>query len=438
MVDIEPMLTYDLSHIGIKTIYNILIVLYITYICPIYSILNYNIKTEKSAIKEVADQFICIAKPIIYKVSKEDLNMSKNIMYMPNHLSVSDFFIEPIVSHYNSKYIGLNKMRIIFPFLGLLTMFSDYCIYISGEKKKEEVVKTLKRIEELRIQDTTKNLSLYPEGMRRPHRPYVSEQLKKGFIYHSFEHSIPIQIIHTTNKDYAIDDEKLKINSNMKLFTYYSPLVDPLQLKKKFEKREKREYTKDDYYNDFYKIWSKVWKRMDKYRIDMYRKQGMSYDEAIQKIDDIVESELKKKKISVIKNEIWGEDKEISKTFVFIRNFLWGLIYYGIYKAIGFIFELFFKFKKCRSDASANANADASSSSNGSNTCATGITSMLEKLICFQKMCAPSASSASSASPPPSMTNIINETICSPECSPKSKGGGGGGGFPQFLLNLNL
>jgi 1-acyl-sn-glycerol-3-phosphate acyltransferase len=423
MVDIEPMLTYDLSQFGIKTIYNILIVLYITYIRPIYSILNYNIKTEKSAIKEVADQFICMAKPTIYKVSKEDLNMSRNIMYMPNHLSVSDFFIEPIVSHYNSKYIGLNKMRIIFPFLGLLTMLSDYCIYISGEKKKEEVVKTLKRIEELRIQDTTKNLSLYPEGMRRPHRPYVSEQLKKGFIYHSFEHSIPIQIIHTTNKDYAIDDEKLKININMKLFTYYSPLVDPLKLKKKFEKREKREYTKDDYYNDFYKIWSKVWKRMDKYRIDMYRKQGMSYDEAIQKIDDIVESELEKKKISVIENEIWGEDKEISKTFVFIRNFLWGLIYYGIYKAIGFIFELFFKFKKCRRDASASADAgaSASSSSNGSNTCATGIASMLEKLICFQKMCAPSAPSAS---PPPSMTNIINETICSPECSPKSKGVG--------------
>lgn len=436
MVDIEPMLTYDLSQFGIKTIYNILIVLYITYICPIYSILNYNIKTEKSAIKEVADQFICITKPTIYKVSKEDLNMSKNIMYMPNHLSVSDFFIEPIVSHYNSKYIGLNKMRIIFPFLGLLTMFSDYCIYISGEKKKEEVVKTLKRIEELRIQDTTKNLSLYPEGMRRPHRPYVSEQLKKGFIYHSFEHSIPIQIIHTTNKDYAIDDEKLKINNNMKLFTYYSPLVDPLQLKKKFEKREKREYTKDDYYNDFYKVWSKVWKRMDKYRIDMYRKQGMSYDEAIQKIDDITESELKKKKISVIKNEIWGEDKEISKTFVFIRNFLWGLIYYGIYKAIGFIFELFFKFKKCRSDACVSAGAR--SSSNGSNTSANGIASMLEKIICFQKMCTPSASCASSASPTPSMTNIINETICSPECSPKSKGLGGGGGFPQFLVNLNL
>jgi len=165
MVDIEPMLTYDYSQIGIKTIYNILIVLYITYIHPIYSILSYNVKTEKSAIKEVSDKFINITKPTIYKVSKDDLNMSKNIMYMPNHLSVSDFFIEPLITHCNSKYIGLNKMRIIFPFLGLLTMFTDYCIYISGERKKEEVVKRLKRIEEIRIQNTSKNLSLYPEGM---------------------------------------------------------------------------------------------------------------------------------------------------------------------------------------------------------------------------------------------------------------------------------
>jgi 1-acyl-sn-glycerol-3-phosphate acyltransferase len=412
MVDIEPMLTYDYSQIGIKTIYNILVVLYITYIYPIYSILNYNVKTEKSAIKEVADQFIFITKPTIYKVSKDDLNMTRNIMYMPNHLSVSDFFIEPFVSHYNSKYIGLNKMRIIFPFLGLLTIFSDYCIYISGEKKKEEVVKSLKRIEELRIQDTTKNLSLYPEGMRRPHRPYVSEQLKKGFIYHSFEHSIPIQIIHTTNKDYVIDDEKLKINYNMKLFTYYSPLVDPLKLRKKFEKREKREYTKEDYYNDFYKIWSKVWEKMDKYRIDSYRKQGMSLDEAFQKMEDIVDNETKKNKIHIVKNEIWGEDREISKTFIFVRNLLWGIIYYTIYKVIGFALEMFFKFKKERSGLAAESKQNT----------------IIGKILCLPKICKPSIPSV------PSMSNIINQDVCSPECSPKNIGCG----LSNFLMNISI
>ena len=415
MVDIEPMLTYDYSQVGIKTIYNILIVLYITYIHPIYSILSYNVKTEKSAIKEVADQFIRITKPTMYKVSKDDLNMSKNIMYMPNHLSVSDFFIEPIVSHYNSKYIGLNKMRIIFPFLGLLTIFSDYCIYISGEKKKEEVVKSLKRIEELRIHDTTKNLSLYPEGMRRPHRPYVSEQLKKGFIYHSFENNIPIQIIHTTNKDYVIDDEKLKINYNMKLFTYYSPLVDPLKLRKKFEKREKREYTKEDYYNDFYKIWSKVWEKMDKYRIDSYRKQGMSLDEAFQKMEDIVDNETKKNKIHVIKNEIWGEDREISKTFIFVRNLLWGIIYYAIYKIIGFVVELFFKFKKERCGLAADAKENT----------------IVSKILSLPKICKTSMPSIPSI---PSMSNIVNQDVCSPECSPKNMGRG----LSNFLMNLSI
>ena len=418
MVDIEPMFKYDFSQVGIKTIYQILIILYITYIYPIYVILNYNVKTEKKAIKDIATLFTNLTNPTIYKVSKEDLNISKNIMYMSNHSSVSDFFIDPIVTHYNSKYISLNKVIKIFPFLGIITMLTKYCIFISYGNSKEQVIKNLKIIEELRIEDTCRNLALYPEGMRRLHRPYVSEELKKGFIYHSFEHSIPIQIVHTTNKDYAIDDEKLKINNNMKLFTYYSPLIDPLQLKKKFEKREKREYTKDDYYNDFYKIWSKVWKRMDKYRIDNYRKQGMSFDEAVQKIEDVAESELKKKKISVIENEIWGEDTEISKTFIFIRNLLWGFIYYGIYKSIGFVFELVFKFKKCRNSADVCAGAGVCTGAGATN-------SILGKLLCFFKMNTPSA---------PSMSNIINENICSPECSPKHKGIG----LPLFLTNLNL
>ena len=437
MVDIEPMLTYDYSQIGIKTIYHMLTILYITYIYPIIVILNYNIKTEKEIIKQVINLFINIVKPTLYKVSKDDLNLSKNIMYMPNHLSVSDFFIEPLVSHYNSKYIGLNKMRQIFPFLGLITMLTDFCIYISGDKKKEEVIKSLKKIEELRIQDTSKNLSLYPEGMRRPHRPYVSEQLKKGFIYHSFENNIPIQIIHTTNKDYVIDDEKFKINYNMKLFTYYSPLVDPLKLRKKFEKREKREYTKEDYYNDFYKIWSKVWKKMDKYRIDSYRKQGMTYDEAVQKMEDIVDSETKKNKIHIIQNEIWGEDKEISKTFIFVRNLLWGIIYYGIYKIIGFATELFFKIKKCGGGGGGGGSGGGSGSGGDSDTDKCATKSTLGKILYLPKLCMASMASVSpvsSVSSTPSVTNIMHQHVCSPECSPKNTGTG----FPQFLMNLTL
>ena len=34
----------------------------------------------------------------------------------------------------------------------------------------------------------------------------------------------------------------------------------------------------------------------------------------------------------------------------------------------------------------------------------------------------------------PSMSNIMNQDVCSPECSPKHKGIG----FSQFITNLNL
>ncbi len=53
MVDIEPMLTYDYSQIGVKTIYNILIILYITYIYPVIVILNYNIKLKNLQLKKL-------------------------------------------------------------------------------------------------------------------------------------------------------------------------------------------------------------------------------------------------------------------------------------------------------------------------------------------------------------------------------------------------
>jgi 1-acyl-sn-glycerol-3-phosphate acyltransferase len=419
MVDIEPMLTYDYSKLGIKTIYTILVVLYATFIYPIYVILNYNIKTEKACMKEIADYFLRVLKPTFYKVSKHDLNISKNIIYMPNHLSLSDFLIEPIIAHYNSKFIALHKMKKIFPLMGILSMFIDYCIYISENRDKEEVIKRLEEIEKIRTSDMSRNLSLYPEGMRRPHRPYVSEQLKKGFIYQSFENNTPIQIIHTTNKDYVIDDQIFEFNYNIKLFTYYSPLIDPLKLRKKFEKREKREYTKEDYYNDFYKIWAKIWKKMDKYRIDSYRKQGMTYDEALQKIEDIADSETKKNKIHIVKNEIWGEDREISKTFIFVRNLLWGVIYYTIYKLIGFIIEIFFKFKKPK---------DTISSQYKENTILG---------FCLPKMCNPSVSTMPTMPTIPStshITNIINQDVCSPECSPKKTGFG----FPHFLMNLTI
>jgi hypothetical protein len=219
-------------------------------------------------------------------------------------------------------------MRQIFPLLGLITMLTKYCIFISGDKKKEQVVENLKKIEELRKSDDTRNISLYPEGLRRPHRHTVSATLKKGFVYHSFENNLPIQLVHTTNKDQVVDDEKFLLHRNTKLFTYYGPKIDPQKLKDKFEKKQKRVYTKDDYYDYVYKQWSKIWSKMDKYRIDTLRSQGLSHEECLEKMEQY------STKFPKIEDKIVNGDTPLSVPFLLLRSTLWSIIYFIIFKIV--------------------------------------------------------------------------------------------------------
>ena len=361
MVDIEPMLSYDYSNFGIRNILDIFILLYIAFIYPIFTILNYDIKNNKQAIQDVVECCMRATKCSMHKVSKQGLIIDKNIMYMTNHVSIGDFFIDPYVLHFSSKFIALNKMRIMLPVLGVICYLTSYTIYVGHGNTKEKVLENLKKIEELRKKDDKRNLSLYPEGLRRPHRHAVSTTLKKGFIYHSFENNLPIQIVHTTNKDYVIDDVNIMLHKNTKLFTYYGPMIDPQKLRTKFEKKHKREYTKDDYYNDFYKRWSKIWSKMDKYRIDTLRDQGLSHRECLEKMEHYAT------KFPCIENKIENGDAPLPVSFLLLRSTLWSIVYFIIFKIVEKCFSsisCIYKFTgKC--DASTCASTSSSDSSIG-------------------------------------------------------------------------
>lgn len=356
MVDIEPILTYDYSNFGIRNFLDACTILYISFIYPIFTILNYDIKNNKEAIQDVVLSCIRAAKCSFHKVSKRGLIFDKDIMYMTNHVSVGDFFTDPYILHYTSKYIALTKMMIILPVLGLISYLTSYTIVISEGNTKEKVLENFKKIEELRKKDDIRNLSLYPEGMRRPHRHTVSATLKKGFIYHSFENNLPIQIVHTTNKEYVIDDEKIMLHKNTKLFTYYGPKIDPQKLRTKFEKKNKRPYTKDDYYNDVYKSWSKIWSKMDKYRIDTLRSQGLSHSECLAKMDHYTTI------FPRIEDKIEKGDIPISASFLLLRAALWSIVYYIIFKIVEKSFSVISSIYKC-------GGGTANASANATNTC---------------------------------------------------------------------
>lgn len=361
MVDIEPMLRYNYSNFGIRNFLDACTILYISFIYPIFTILNYDIKNNKEAIQDVVLSCIRAAKCSFHKVSKRGLIFDKDIMYMTNHVSVGDFFTDPYILHYTSKYIALTKMMIILPVLGLISYLTSYTIVISEGNTKEKVLENFKKIEELRKKDDIRNLSLYPEGMRRPHRHTVSTTLKKGFIYHSFENNLPIQIVHTTNKEYVIDDEKIMLHKNTKLFTYYGPKIDPQKFRTKFEKKNKRPYTKDDYYNDVYKCWSKIWSKMDKYRIDTLRSQGLSHSECLAKMDHYSTT------FPRIEDKIEKVDTPLSASFLLLRATLWSIVYYIIFKIVEKSFSVISSIYKC-----SGGSVSASASANATNTCSLG------------------------------------------------------------------
>ena len=341
MVDIEPMLEYKFSSIfSLRIINSILVFLYFTFFVPLYSFLNYGIKTEKEALRMMVTKNINCVDCRLHKVSKNGVILDNNIMYMTNHLSCGDFFIDPYIVHYNGKFISLSKVKQSVPLASLLSSQVNTVIFINNMKDKNEVIKNMNNIETLRKADTKRNILVYPEGLRRPHRPNPSDILKKGFIYHSFEHNLPLQIIHTTNKDYVLDDEKLTYNDGIHTFTYYGPKIDPQKLKVRYEKKYKKEYTKDDYYEDVYKQWVKIWKKMDKYRIDSYIEKGMTYEDAVKKTEEFA------KQFPLIEDKIINGDNPISNTFILIRTVLWAIIYYIIYKLVEKVFEIFFCLSK--------------------------------------------------------------------------------------------
>lgn len=340
MVDIEPVLSYKISSLGIKNIKSIFIIIYLAFVYPLYLILNYDIKNQKEIIESHVLECIKLAECSFCKVSKRDIILEKDIMYFTNHTSVGDFFIDPYITHYVSKFISLNKIRLILPLLGIITYYTSSTIFISENNKKEKVIQNFKNIEETRKNDDIRNITLYPEGMRRPHRDKVSAVIKKGFIYHSFEHNLPIQIIHTTNKEYVIDDENILFNKKTNLFTYYGPKIDPQKIKTKFEKKYKRPFTKDDYYEYVYKQWSKIWKKMDKYRIDTLISQGLSYEDSVNKMKEY------STQFPQIENKVLKDDKPLPMSFLFIRSILWSILYFIIFKVIEHFFSILSKFYK--------------------------------------------------------------------------------------------
>ena len=184
----------------------------------------------------------------MYRVSKNKINHSKNIIYFSNHRSWSDFFIDNVVTEYCTMFISRIEVAFILP---LYVYISGYLIYdamIFFKRGKISIPDFEKLIKKNQLHNASgNNILVYPEGTRRAGLDYACD-LKKGLIYYAYKENCPIQFIISKNKEKMLNEKTFTAEKNINIFVHYSDIYYP-------------DVTKYKSVQDFYEVINTEWKK---------------------------------------------------------------------------------------------------------------------------------------------------------------------------------
>jgi len=205
---------------------------YLYLFTPLKLTFDFTINTKKEMTQKWFSCVYTVFGNSFYRMTNHTLSIKPNIIYFANHRTISDFFVDPIVTHYNGVYIASYKVIYFLPmiyYFKLVTSAIEFFNKKIGRTDIHEFEKTLKR-----VQETNRSILIYPEGTRR-HENYACD-LKKGSIYYSYKNNSPIQFIITHGKDDINNEKTFTAKTNVKSFVYYSKVYD--QNYEKYENME--------------------------------------------------------------------------------------------------------------------------------------------------------------------------------------------------------
>ena len=223
------------------------VMFYMSVICPLFAILNIFTRTKKSLLYNLCNYVNIIFNVKIIRISENDIARDKDIIYLTNHRSFADMFIDPMIIGYCGMFIARNLVALVFPFSFIVSKLTNNCIYINRENVGN-IVKFFKLVEDTRKKFTHLNIIVYPEGTRRPNS-HLPCPLKKGFIYHSYNNNLPLQIFISKNKEKVINESKFTFNTGQTVFVSFSNVLSP----------NKEIETIEEYYARVQFVWNNIW-----------------------------------------------------------------------------------------------------------------------------------------------------------------------------------
>ena len=192
-------------------------------IVPIKILFDFSIKTEIEFYQKSIYYLFSIHKCSLYRMTPTTVSHKKNMIYFTNHRTFADFIIDSVVVHNTGAFISRYLIALVIPGSTLAQFVSNQIEYFNRRQGKTDINKfenTLKC-----IQDTDRNIIIYPEGTRRHGHNYACD-LKKGSIYYSYKNDSPIQFVITYGKDDICNEKKMIAMSNVNAFVYYSKVYD--------------------------------------------------------------------------------------------------------------------------------------------------------------------------------------------------------------------
>jgi len=198
------------------------IYLYINLI-PLKLLFDFTIKSEIEFLQKYNYILYKVFETSLYRMTSTPVSHEKNMIYLANHRTFSDFSIDSIVVHNTGVFMSRFLIAIAIPGGNILKLMSRHLEYFVRRQGKTDINKFEKLLKH--IQESNRNILIYPEGTRRHGHDYACD-LKKGSIYYSYKMNSPIQFVITHGKDNIFNEKKMIAVKNLNAFVYYSKVYD--------------------------------------------------------------------------------------------------------------------------------------------------------------------------------------------------------------------
>jgi 1-acyl-sn-glycerol-3-phosphate acyltransferase len=232
---------------------------------PLKIMFDFTIKTEIEYIQKcyynIYKMFYCS----IYRMTRNTVSHKKKIIYFTNHRTFADFIIDLIVVNNTGTFISRYLVVVGMPGV-IIFNFVTSMMELFNRKQGKTDINNFENILK-RIQETDRNIVIYPEGTRRHGYDYACD-LKKGGVYYSYKNDSPIQFVITYGKDDILNEKKMIAIPNINAFVYYSKVYD-------------QDYEKYKSMEEWYQYVNSEWKTFFN---TIYRKEH-KIEDAFEKLD---------------------------------------------------------------------------------------------------------------------------------------------------------